>query len=181
MIRQALISGGGIGGLAAALACTRAGWEVRLFERARVFSEVGAGIQLGPNVTRVLHAWDLAGALANIAAFPDRLQVRNAVSGRELGVLPLGATTLERYGAPYATVHRADLHQTLLARVQQSADAKLKLNYRLARFSQTGDTVTVQGLRASGQNPEAWGPPIEGDALIGADGLWSPVRQWLLG
>lgn len=181
MIRQALISGGGIGGLAAALACTRAGWEVRLFERAPVFSEVGAGLQLGPNVTRVLHAWDLAGALAPIAVFPDRLQVRSAVSGQELGVLPLGATTLQRYGAPYATVHRADLHRLLLAQVQQRADVKLKLNYRLAHFTQTAEAVTVQGLRPSAQQGDIWGPQIEGDALIGADGLWSPVREWLLG
>src|SRR5579872_6776899 len=114
MIRQALISGGGIGGLAAALACARAGWEVRLFERAAAFSEVGAGLQLGPNVTRVLQGWELAGALAEVAAFPDRLQVRHAVSGRELGVLPLGDAMVRRYGAPYATVHRADLHQLLL-------------------------------------------------------------------
>ncbi len=181
MIRQALISGGGIGGLAAALACTRAGWEVRLFERALQFSEVGAGIQLGPNVTRILHGWDLVGALARIAAFPDRLQVRSAVSGRELGVLPLGAATVQRYGAPYATVHRADLHQMLLAQVQQRTDATLKLNYRLARFTQTGDAATVQGLQSCGQQAEIWGPQVEGDALIGADGLWSPVRQWLLG
>ncbi|MBS0315927.1 MAG: FAD-dependent oxidoreductase, partial [Proteobacteria bacterium] len=77
MIRQALIAGGGIGGLAAALACVRGGWEVRLFERAPVFSEVGAGIQLGPNVTRALVGWDLAGALRDLAAFPSRLQVRD--------------------------------------------------------------------------------------------------------
>ena len=185
MIRQALIAGGGIGGLAAALACTRAGWEVRLFERAAQFSEVGAGIQIGPNVTRVLHGWDLAGALAEVAAFPPRLQVRNAVSGQELGVLQLGDATVQRYGAPYATIHRADLHQLLLAAVQQQANAKLSLNHRLAHFAQTGDSVTVQGMVASGADSdpksEAWGPAIEGDALIGADGLWSPVRQWLLG
>ncbi|TAM42086.1 MAG: FAD-dependent oxidoreductase, partial [Burkholderiaceae bacterium] len=60
-------------------------------------------------------------------------------------------------------------------------DATLKLNYRLARFTQTGDAATVQGLQSCGQQAEIWGPQVEGDALIGADGLWSPVRQWLLG
>ena len=88
--QQALIAGGGIGGLAAALAVARAGWQVRLFERAEAFSEVGAGIQLGPNVTRILHGWGLEDELRAVAAFPDRLQVRCALSGAELGVLPLG-------------------------------------------------------------------------------------------
>ena len=78
-IRQLLIAGGGIGGLAAALASSRAGWEVRLYERAPEFSEIGAGIQLGPNVVRVLHSWGLQEALDRVAFFPQRLQVRNAV------------------------------------------------------------------------------------------------------
>ena len=95
MTRQALIAGGGIGGLAAALSAARAGWDVRLYERAAVFSEVGAGVQLGPNVTRLLQGWGLKDALAHSAAFPSRLQVRDAVSGRELGVLPLGKRALQ--------------------------------------------------------------------------------------
>ena len=84
---QALVAGGGIGGLAAALAAARAGWGVRLYERTPAFSEVGAGIQLGPNVVKVLHGWGLADALAAVAAFPDRLQVRSALTGEALGVL----------------------------------------------------------------------------------------------
>ncbi len=102
MTEKALIVGGGIGGLAAALACARAGVEVDLFERAGEFSEVGAGIQLGPNVTAVLHAWGLKDALASVAAFPARLQVRSATSGAELGVLALGSVAQARYGFPYA-------------------------------------------------------------------------------
>ncbi len=172
MTQQALIAGGGIGGLAAALACSRAGWEVRLFEQAAEFSEVGAGVQLGPNVVRLLHGWGLDQALAAVAAFPQRLQVRHALSGAELGVLRLGEVVVQRYGAPYATIHRADLHGLLLTAVQLRTDARLDLNQRLQRFSQTDSEVTVQ---------TAAGPVIEGDALIGADGLWSPVRQWLLG
>jgi len=172
MTRQALIAGGGIGGLAATLACSRAGWAVRLFERAPQFSEVGAGIQLGPNVVKLLHGWGLDQALAAVAAFPQRLQVRHALSGAELGVLRLGEVAVQRYGAPYATIHRADLHGLLLTAVQLRTDARLNLNQRLQRFTQTDSVVTVQ---------TDTGPVVEGDVLIGADGLWSPVRQWLLG
>lgn len=172
MLRQALIAGGGIGGLAAALAATRAGWDVRLFERANAFSEVGAGIQLGPNVVKVLHGWGLVDALQAVAAVPERLQVRSAVSGQLLGELPLGAAMVERYGAPYLTIHRADLHDVLLQAVQQHADVKLHLSRPLQSFSQTAQAVTV---RADD------GPGIECDALIGADGIWSTVRQELLG
>jgi len=172
MFRQALIAGGGIGGLAAALAASRAGWDVRLFERACAFGEVGAGIQLGPNVVKVLQGWGLAGALQIVAAFPERLQVRCAISGQVLGELPLGAAMTQRYGAPYATLHRADLHKLLLEAVRQHADMKLHLGRPLQSFSQTAQAVTVQADD---------GPGIEGDALIGADGLWSTVRQELLG
>ena len=166
-----IISGGGIGGLAAALACARAGWKVRLYERAPAFSEVGAGIQMGPNVVKLLHGWGLAEALAGVAAFPQQLEVRSAISGKTLGRLRLGAAMTQRYGAPYATVHRADLHGFLLNAVRQ-ADVTLKLNHTLSRFTQTAAAVTVQTLD---------GPTIEGDVLVGADGVWSPVRQWLLG
>lgn len=172
MFRQALIAGGGIGGLAAALAASRAGWDVRLFERASAFSEVGAGVQLGPNVVKVLHSWGLADALKAVAAFPERLQVRSALSGELLGELPLGDAMAQRYGAPYLTIHRADLHGLLLQAVQQHADVKLHLSRPLQSFSQTAQAVTV---RADD------GPGIEGDALIGADGVWSTVRQELLG
>jgi len=167
-----LIAGAGIGGLAAALACRRAGAAVRVYERAVAFGEVGAGIQIGPNVTRILHAWGLADALARVAAFPDRLQVRSAASGRELGVLTLGRSALQRYGAPYATVHRADLHQLLLAALQGQGGAELVLGAQLDGFSQSPLSVVL--ALADGRR-------ICGAALLGADGLWSPVRQGLLG
>ena len=99
MIRkQVLIAGGGIGGLAAALGASRAGLDVRLYERAAAFSEVGAGVQIGPNVVRRLQAWGLQQALHSVAAFPTRLQVRSALSGKELGVLPLGAAAVDVAG-----------------------------------------------------------------------------------
>lgn len=166
-----LIAGAGIGGLAAALASRRAGAEVRVFERAAAFGEVGAGVQIGPNVTRILHGWGLADALRRVAAFPDRLQVRSAGSGRELGVLPLGASALQRYGAPYATVHRADLHQLLLSALKHHGAADPEPGAEVRGFSQSASGVAVQLVD---------GRQIDGAALIGADGLWSPVRQALL-
>jgi salicylate hydroxylase len=171
VIQQALIAGGGIGGLAAALAASRAGWDVRLFEQAPAFGEVGAGIQLGPNVVRVLHGWGLQDELAGVAAFPHRLQVRDAVTGDELGVLPLGQRALQKYGAPYATIHRADLHGLLLQALQARDHVRLNLNSTLASFVDSGQAVTLH----TGDGLE-----VQGDALIGADGLWSRVREQLL-
>jgi salicylate hydroxylase len=171
MIQQALIAGGGIGGLAAALAASRAGWDVRLFEQAPAFGEVGAGIQLGPNVVRVLHGWGLQDELAGVAAFPQRLQVRDAVTGDELGVLPLGERALQKYGAPYATIHRADLHGLLLQALQARDHVRLNLNTALTSFADSGQAVTLQ----TGDGLE-----VQGDVLIGADGLWSRVREQLL-
>lgn len=170
-ISQLLIAGGGIGGMAAAVAASRAGWEVRLFERASEFSEVGAGIQLGPNVTRILRDWGLDQALASIAAVPDRLQVRDAVTGSTLGALLLGARCLERYGAPYLTVHRADLHRILCQAAFQTPTVHIKLGHALQDFADDGRTTTL--------TTEA-GQQVEGDALLGADGVWSQVRQQLL-
>ena len=96
MSKQVLIAGAGMGGLAAALASARAGWQPRVFEQAPGFTEAGAGVQLGPNATRVLEAWGLGTALARVAAFPQRLAVRSAGNGDLLAQLPLGAAALER-------------------------------------------------------------------------------------
>ena len=173
MIRkQVLIAGGGIGGLAAALGASRAGLDVRLYERAAAFSEVGAGVQIGPNVVRRLQAWGLQQALQSVAAFPTRLQVRSALSGKELGVLPLGAAAVSRYGAAYATIHRADLHGVLLAAVSQCTQTQLHLGQSIERFVDADEVVTVRTSR---------GKEVEGDGLIGADGLWSLTRTQLLG
>ena len=171
MSENVLIAGGGIGGLAAGLACARAGQNVQIFEQAVAFTEVGAGIQLGPNVTRILHNWGLAEALASLAAFPTHLQVRDAISGREQGVLRLGKTAEQRYGAPYATLHRADLHALLLAAVSQQTSAICLLESPVTGFVQTPQQVAVQ---TSG------GRSFGGDLLLGADGLWSVVREALL-
>ncbi|HEY9208320.1 MAG TPA: FAD-dependent monooxygenase, partial [Acidovorax sp.] len=172
MRKQVLIAGGGIGGLAAALGASRAGWEARLYERAAAFSEVGAGVQLGPNVVRRLQAWGLQRPLQDVAAFPGRLQVRSALTGQELAALPLGSTAVERYGAAYATIHRADLHGLLLAAVEKYTDTQLHLDQAIDRFTDADGVVTVRTSR---------GKDVEGDALVGADGLWSRTRAQLLG
>lgn len=176
MQKQVLIAGGGIGGLAAALGSARAGWEVRLFERARAFTEVGAGVQIGPNVVRRLQAWGLQRPLQAVASFPERLQVRCALGGAELGMLRLGATVIERYGAAYATIHRADLHAMLLDVARKSSLVHLNLEHRVERYAEQGDAVTVRLARGDGSTME-----VEGDALIGADGLRSAMRAQLLG
>ena len=176
MTQRVLIAGGGIGGLAAALSASKAGWHVGLHEQAPSFSEVGAGVQLGPNVLRLLHGWGLAPALERVAAFPERLQVRDALSGQELGVLPLGRRALQKYGAPYATLHRADLHGLLLRAVQLQGNASLALGSSVAGFTSCG-----QGVRLQIQAGSAPPAELSGDALVGADGLWSRVRGEMLG
>ena len=168
----ALVVGGGIGGMAAAVALQRVGWRVSLLERAPEFTEVGAGVQLGPNVTRVLRAWGLDEAVACVAAFPDRITARSALSGADLGTLPLGARCLERYGAPYASIHRADLHRLLWHAARDRAGVTLRNEQWVEQLSddETGPVsiTTVDGHAE------------HGDALVGADGVWSRVRQLVL-
>ena len=169
--QQVLIAGGGIGGLAAAVACGQRGVSVRLIERAAQLSEVGAGIQIGPNVTRILQAWGLGAALAQVAAFPKQLQARDAQTGQVLGTLPLGARTQLLYGAPYATIHRADLQDLLLKAVLGlGVDMLLGQTVRGWEANETDLLVnTLEGLT------------LQASALIGADGVWSNVRQQLMG
>ncbi|GAA6120124.1 FAD-dependent monooxygenase [Acidovorax sp. FG27] len=167
-----LIAGGGIGGLAAAIAASRAGCAVRLFERAPAFAEVGAGLQLGPNGVRRLRDWGLERALQAVAAFPERLQVRSAVTGAELAAMPLGADIARRYGAAYATLHRADLHGLLLGAAQSQGDLQTHLADAVARHRQSDGQVTVTLTS---------GATAAGDVLIGADGLRSVTRAQLLG
>lgn len=168
MSRELLIAGGGIGGLAAAVAARRANWEARLFEQAPAFSEVGAGIQMGPNVTRILREWDLLqGDLQQQVVAPPRLRARDGLDGRELGVLELGDSMAQRYGAPYLTVHRADLQAALLAAAQQ-AGTRVHSGCRVEAAEPAGAGVRLHSAQTSG---------IEGDALVVADGVWSTLRQ----
>ena len=172
MSKKLLIAGGGIGGMAAALATARAGWHVQLIERACVFNEIGAGIQLGPNVTKRLHAWGLQAALQEVAAFPDALLARDATDGRQLGSMQLGERAQKRYGAPYATIHRADMHQLLANAAQAEANVQIHMGLTLERAQEAGDAA--QATCDDGQT-------LQADAFVGADGLWGVARRAVLG
>ena len=172
MRQPVLLAGAGIGGLAAALACARVGVPVQLFERSPALVEVGAGIQLGPNVTRLLKGWGLQTGLQAVAAYPENLLIRSAESGTLLGRLRLGKQALVRYGAPYATVHRADLQALLLQAVQACGSAQLQLGQAITGFEQDAARACLH---------HADGRQTQGALLVGADGLSSRVRQQLLG
>jgi salicylate hydroxylase len=173
MAERLLIAGGGIGGLAAGFAAAQAGWDVQLFERAPAFTEVGAGVQLGPNVTRILNEWGLSDALKEVAACPEALHARSVTSGAVLSTLPLGAAMQARYGAPYVSVHRADLH-ALLLQAAQSQGVVLQTNTTVLKAEQALEGVTVHAQCG------AMHPRYSGQALVVADGVWSPLRQQLL-
>ncbi len=167
-----LVAGAGIGGLSCALSMGLSGVPVTVLEQAGDFAEPGAGIQLGPNATRVLSAWGLDVPLRSIASYPDDLRIRDALDGRELGHLRLGATALSRFGHPYACVHRADLHQLLLEALESRTPARVRLGARVNAFEVQSNAVHVD-LEDSAA--------LSGLALIGCDGLWSRVRGALLG
>ncbi|TFY97008.1 FAD-dependent oxidoreductase [Ramlibacter rhizophilus] len=166
-----MVAGAGIGGLAAALAATRAGWLAHVFEQSAQLGEVGAGIQLGPNATRLLRAWDLLPAALLQGCAPERVVARDAQGGHELGVLPLGREAEARYGAPYLTIHRAELHG-LLQQAAQAAGVRTHTGQRVRAF--------IESDTAVGLDLDAAASP-EGDALVAADGLWSGLRRQLLG
>jgi salicylate hydroxylase len=165
-----LVAGGGIGGLATALALSHAHHRADVFEQAAVFAEVGAGIQIGPNVTRRLWQLGLGERVNAIAARPQALVVHSAGSGAELARLPLGDAISSRYGAPYLCVHRADLHSLLLDAVRAQGTGTLVTDARIAQVEMGDDLVCI-----SSSGARAW----EGEALVGADGLWSMTRQQL--
>ncbi len=171
-----LIVGCGIGGLAAALACVEKGAKPLLIERTSQFSEVGAGIQMGPNVTRTLFSWGLEKTLQDFIFTPRSLQARDAVSGQTLGTLRLGQRSQEKYGAPYVTVHRADLHQTLLQKVLSAGVAELRLQSEVDSLQEDhkGITANVKDLLTG--RVEA----LNVQAVVGADGLWSDIRNFVL-
>ena len=170
---KVLVVGGGMAGLSAALVCARSAQrpQVELWEQAEAFAEVGAGIQLGPNATRVLGEWGLSSALSERAAFPERLKAFDMDSGRELGTLRLGNEMVAKYGSPYASIHRADLHALLLQAVEASGQVQLRLGQRLGTVMPDDDKVAV--------TDEA-GETVETDVLLACDGVWSRVREQLL-
>jgi salicylate hydroxylase len=173
MSHQILIAGGGIAGMASALSLARTGCQTQVYERAQAFAEVGAGVQLGPNVTRILQAWGLKAALKAVAAFPNQLQARSAPSGEVLASLPLGADMQRRYGAPYVTIHRADLHQMLHGAVL-AAGAQVNSGAMVMALQNMAEHVEVQLSQADGNTTHT------ADMAVVADGVWSQLRQQLL-
>jgi salicylate hydroxylase len=189
MQNSLLVVGGGIGGLASALACAKAGWRIDLLEQATEFSEFGAGIQLGPNAVRILHDWGLAAALASCAARPTALEIRDAGRGHVLAEMPLAGAMERQFGAPYVTIARADLQQILLSAVRAHPLVALHAGVRCKGYkaitlpgpgSPAGnrqDGVSIESDASGGRDSRRW----DAAALIGADGIWSAVRKQLLG
>ncbi len=171
-----IIVGGGIGGLAAALACGQAGARPQVLERAATFSEVGAGIQMGPNVTRTLHAWGLAEDLKEIGFVPRKLDAKDTQTGQIIGTLRLGQRSLDTYGAPYFTVHRADLHRVFLKKIMSSGQAELRLDSEVQGLQQNADGIQISGANLPASLTEL----SQSGAMVGADGLWSKTRQFVV-
>lgn len=170
-----VVAGGGIAGLTAALAMARAGLLVTVMEQAEKLEETGAGLQLGPNATRVLIGLGLRDRLDACVMAPQAIRVMAGRSAREIVRIPLGAEAERRYGAPYWTVHRGDLQAALADAVAAERDVKLRLGTKFEDFVTHDYGLTVQGHRGTQMIDERC------VALIGADGLWSAVRERLGG
>lgn len=167
MTRTVLIVGGGIGGLTAALCLARKGLAVHVFEQSEM-DEVGAGIQLSPNCTRILDYLGLDQALSKVCFLPEAVEMRHWKSGKTLSRNSLGSDMISRYGFPYYHVHRLDLIEILHQKARQSADIQLHRE-RIDEFAQTERGVSVNNHS------------VLGDVLIGADGIHSVVRAGLFG
>ena len=167
-----LLVGGGLGGLATALALGQAGVATQLFEQSPAFTEVGAGIGLGPNALRRLQGWGVGEALQAKGFVPSQLEVMDAKTSQQLGCLPIANAFEQRYGAPYLTIHRADLHQVLLNAVQAEGKTQLHLGHRLQQLQSQTSSVDSQWQDPQGQVVEH-----ASQALIGADGINSKLRE----
>jgi 2-polyprenyl-6-methoxyphenol hydroxylase-like FAD-dependent oxidoreductase len=167
----ALVLGGGIGGLAAALALAQKGCRARLFEQGAELKEIGAGIQLGPNA---FHAFDYLGvgeAARGMAVYIDQLRLMDALTAEEITHIDLGEAFRARFGNPYAVVHRGDLHKVFLTACREHPHIELRVRSEVVGYEQNGSSVKAR---------LASGAAVEGALLIGADGLWSNLRKQLV-
>src|SRR5688572_23407835 len=139
-----LIAGGGIGGLSAALALALKGRRVRVLEKAPEFGEIGYGIQMGPNVSRMLDRLGLLKALEPHSVYPDALILVDATDNREITRISLGKRFLERYQHRYFVIHRRDLHGEILAACRRREEITLEASRGLAGFEERGDSVVVR-------------------------------------
>ncbi len=165
------IIGAGIGGLTTALALKDVGFEVTVYEQAQALESLGAGLQLSPNATRILHALGLKEQLARSSFFPKAVHFRSGASGYLIAYRHLGAISEARYGAPYYHIHRGDL-QNLLLNALSDKGITLQLGRTFKNLHQGSDTVNL----IFEDNTQ-----VEHDLLIGCDGIRSQVRQCLFG
>jgi 3-hydroxybenzoate 6-monooxygenase len=170
--QQVLIVGGGIGGLTAALALARQGIPSQVIEQAAAFKEIGAGIQLGPNVFRMFERLGLIEPISALAVFPKNLIMFDSITGEEVTRISLGDAFRKKFHYPYALIHRADLHNVLLEQCRKSNLIKLDAGQKIVDLDEANG-----GVNAKTANGKAY----RGAALIGADGLWSTIREFVVG
>lgn len=167
-----LVAGGGIGGIAAALALVRQGFAVKVLEQAPQLGEIGAGIQLGPNAFAAFDALGIGEIARARAVYTDEMVMHDALDETLVGRIPTGAAFRHRFGNPYAVIHRADVHGSLLEGAQATGRIDLATATPVQRVEQDDEGVTVF---------DAQGRAHRGLALIGADGVKSAVRRQYVG
>jgi salicylate hydroxylase len=166
------VIGAGIGGLAAALSLLQRGLDVDVYEQSPELGEIGAGIQISSNGTRVLYALGLEAALRGIEVLPARRHIRHWSTGETWDWFELGAATRERYGTPHVMLHRADLHGMLADAVRRLKSEAIHLNKRCVEVTQT-EAAAVACFES--------GESVRAACVIGADGIHSNVRACLFG
>jgi len=172
MTGSVAIVGAGIGGLAAALALTQRGIDVDVYEQAPALHELGAGVQVSSNGTRVLHALGLKAALEAVQVLPSGKAIRLWNTGQTWRLFDLGMESVERYGSPYITIHRGDLHGVIAKALSNAKPGAIHLDRKCIALSQTPDAVELRF---------ASGNPVSAKIVVGADGVHSVVRESLFG
>jgi len=165
-----IVAGGGIGGLAAALALVRQGFHVQVLEQAPEIGEIGAGIQLGPNAFHAFDALGVGDKARGRAVYTDCMVMHDAIDEYQVGKIETGEAFRQRFGNPYAVIHRVDVHLSLLEGAQETGQVEFHTNTRIVSVEQDEAAKTVTAID---QNGKRW----TGQALIGADGGKSVVRQ----
>jgi salicylate hydroxylase len=170
--RSVLVAGGGIGGLAAALALAQQGFEVKVLEQASQIGEIGAGMQLGPNAFHAFDALGVGEQARSRAVYTDYMVMHDALDEYQVGHIPTGAAFRKRFGNPYAVIHRVDAHTALLEGVKAQGQVELHTNTAVQTIEQDDEHVSV--IDQHGQRHQ-------GHALVAADGVKSVVRAQLVG
>ncbi|MBL1405653.1 MAG: FAD-dependent monooxygenase [Rhizobiales bacterium] len=172
--RTIVVSGAGIAGLSAALCLAKCGFRVLVFDKAKSFDTVGAGIQLSPNAIRALDEMGVGKQIRNSSFAPNGIDIHSASSGKIINTVPLGADVQRRYGLPYLTIHRSDLHSVLLSACNLTADIHIKTNCSVDEISThlRGASVIIN----DGTSIDT----ISAKAVIIADGVKSKLRETIL-